>query len=186
MPLELTLKIEGLPKTSLECGRIAALFADANRLGMKHYWTACRFLLDASRMKKPRPQADRLVLCWAHFQAAKAHADCPENVATTFSPFAIEAIKKGLMVWIPDIENPAKLKLEKAKTRKQSHAASAKAVKELLDLRGVFERAGDVHGLKLQTDLFWEDWCLPALDRTLDYWRDQLAFVEQRMAEAED
>ncbi len=185
MPLVITLNIQGLPSTSFECGEIAKKAGRAGRLGFSSYTHGMYFLVEASRMKNPRPQAQRLVLAWCQFMRALQYEDCPDNCMSELIPHVVRSLKVGMEphVWPNDIEGPLKEQLNKAKSRKRILSISTKAVKAFSEFRAVFELDSNGPAEGLDASLFRGDWCLPVIDKHLDYWRDQLAFIETKIAE---
>ncbi len=183
MPLVLTVEVpDGGPSTSMEAGRLASQAGRSGREGWQCYWTAVRFLLDAKKTKKPRPQAERLVHAWCQASAGMRHRDRPATLQGWVNEL-LRLIREGMGAWLDDVEEPRKKQLEKARSRKRTRDVSQKAVKEFEELRAVFELGGKDIAQGISVSVFCEGWCLPAIDKHLDYWREQLAFIESRIAD---
>lgn len=203
MPVEIAIDIFGVPQTSFECGRFAADDMRRGNLARSYFWNGMRYLMDAQRMKKARPQAERLLLAWTYLAKATVGDQLfsEKKNATLALEIVLAAIRKGTegRAWIREIEDPVQAALEKAKTTKQSIVASRRGVKGFIELLEVFN-IGDKEWaqqlFEFKSDgrrtqiipnwrVFWDDWCAPMIEERLNYWREQLAFVEMRLAEKE-
>lgn len=187
VPLNIKLKLEGGPGTSFEIGELAKQAARSGKTGQSHYFHGFRFLMDASRMKNARPQAQRLVLAWCEFSRAVVYPDCPENCVSDCLPTAMRFLREGFETdcWLQDIDEPCRDRLARAKTRKQIHAVSKKAVAGLSEFRDVFDLSGRDSSKGLDVSVFMEPWCIGKIEEYLGFWRDQLMLIELRLAEHE-
>jgi len=180
------IEVRGISESSAEYGRLAAEAARRGDLAGYEEFTGCRFLADAMRMKKPRPQAERVVLAWRSF------AQCFErgggDSARRNRDNMIGLLRAGLGKdgWLAEIEKPLKEQLYKAKSRKRIRAISERAVKAYEEFAVVFDVTDPGWPKGVDASIFAEEWCLPTIRERLSYWREQLGFINMTIAEDEE
>ncbi|HUU83522.1 MAG TPA: hypothetical protein VM243_08465 [Phycisphaerae bacterium] len=185
MALKLTIDFgKGAPRTAKEASVLAQDAARRGDEGWHCHWDGIRFLLDATWVKKARPQAERLVLAWCRACTGLRYPDGPRDRADLVDKL-IMLLREGMPAWLDDIDGERRRQLEKARTRKRTLHVSQKAVKELEEFRSVFVVTGREIAEGLDLRALGESWCLQAIDECLGYWREQLAFIEARIAEGE-
>jgi len=142
VPLRLNVELGAdEPTTPLEAGRRGADAIRRGLLGWHCYWDGVRFLLDASRCKKARPQASYLALAWCRATAGRKYADGPTN-RDEFIGDLVGILREGMKVWPEDIDEPRKRQLERARSRKKTLDVSQKAVRDFEEFRAVFDIEG--------------------------------------------
>ena len=99
---------------------------------------------------------------------------------------AARSLRSEMSRWLDELEGPRAAQLEKARTRKRTHEISARAVAEIEAFRDVFALEKRSAFEELDGTVFAEGWCVPNIDKRLDRWRDQLAFIEMKLDEDSD
>ncbi len=165
--------------TISDCIKLSRNALSKGMWGYVRYWDGMRFLLQGAQAKTAHTQARRLVISWCHFARAEQLAGVPKANKESLCN-ARFLLQRGVPVWLADLEEPKRAQLEKATTRKRTHFVSRKAVAEFDKFRSHFTVAIREFD-ELDTSMFFEGWCLPSIDKYLDRWCEQLAFVESRM-----
>lgn len=184
--LNLQVTPEQVEHNSFIYGGFASVASRNGDSGMAYYYTALRFLDDLRRMKKARPQAGCLMRIWRNLCRTLMFRDPPDDIMPLYRS-VFEAMKTAMVdgVWLRQIDDPLKKQLDRAKSRKRTLAVSEKGVKAFEEFRAVFALEGidyaELDGVDCAA--FEEEWCLPKIDECLGYWRDQLAFIEMRIAQ---
>ena len=185
MPLELKIDWGTGPGSPQELRLLSKAALSKNLLGHHYFWDGTRFLLDATNLKTARPQADRLVSAWCCFTTALRYPERPSSCAYMVSETA-RSLRSEMDRWLIELDEPREAQLAKAPTRKRTHEISQKAVADIEAFRDVFDLTKRTDFENLDTTVFAEDWCTPAIERRLDHWREQLAFIEMKLTEDSD
>lgn len=185
MSLKLNINWGDGPGSPQELRLLSKAALSKNLLGHHYFWDGTRYLLDATKLKTARPQADRLVSAWCCFTTALRYSERPSSCAFMVSEIA-RSLRSEMERWLDELEKSREAQLARAQTRKRTHEISAKAVAEIEAFRDVFDLTKRSVFENLNSTEFSEDWCLPTITRRLDYWREQLAFIEMKLAEDPD
>ena len=185
MSLKISIDWQDGPGSPQELRLLSKAALSKNLLGHHYFWDGTRFLLDATKLKTARPQADRLVSAWCCFSTALRYPQRPSSCAYMVSE-AARALRNEMVRWLDELDGPREAQLEKAQTRKRTHEISARTVADIEAFRDVFDLTKRSAFEKLDATVFGEQWCVPAIERRLERWREQLAFIEMKLAEDTD
>lgn len=185
MSLKINIDWGSGPGSPQELRLLSKAALSKNLLGHHYFWDGTRFLLDATKLKTARPQADRLISAWCCFSAALQYPERPSSCTYMVSETA-RSLRSEMNRWLDELEGPREAQLEKARTRKRTHEISARTVAEIEAFRDVFDLEKRSAFEELDGTMFAEDWCVPNIDKRLERWRDQLAFIEMKLAEDPD